>query len=243
MLNDLPQFRATQSPASTVANTNSSSSAMDLRGLGVTRTLTLLNNRRFTGSSDLNTVPQGLVKRVEIVTGGASGIGLAMADAFADKGMRLVIADVNKAALDTTEAHFKARGTDVLTMLLDVTDRAACLALPAAETRLATMQKMADELNAALAPGRNDLKASASIDLVAASLKASGLPMTLTPTGTSQLTIQGNVVFDDWINWLAGLAAQGWRVERAQIQRDGPGTGSVPSGSVKVEATLAAAGA
>ncbi|BBF68000.1 TonB-dependent receptor domain-containing protein [Sphingomonas bisphenolicum] len=72
VLNDLPQFRATQSPASTVANTNSSSSAMDLRGLGVTRTLTLLNNRRFTGSSDLNTVPQGLVKRVEVVTGGAS---------------------------------------------------------------------------------------------------------------------------------------------------------------------------
>ncbi len=72
VLNDLPQFRATQSPASTVANTNSSSSAMDLRGLGVTRTLTLLNNRRFTGASDLNNVPQGLVKRVEIVTGGAS---------------------------------------------------------------------------------------------------------------------------------------------------------------------------
>ena len=116
-------------------------------------------------------------------------------------------------------------------------------ALPAAETRLATMQKMADELNAALVPGRNELQAPAAIDLVAASLKASGLPMTLTPTGTSQLTIQGNVVFDDWINWLAGLAAQGWRVERAQIQRDGPGTGSVPSGSVKVEATLGAAGA
>lgn len=72
VLNDLPQFRATQSPVSTVANTNSSSSAMDLRGLGVTRTLTLLNNRRFTGSADLNTIPQDLVKRVEVVTGGAS---------------------------------------------------------------------------------------------------------------------------------------------------------------------------
>ena len=115
-------------------------------------------------------------------------------------------------------------------------------ALPAAETRLATMQKLADELNASLAPGRNELKAAASIDLVAASLKASGLPLTLTPTGTSQLIIQGNVVFDEWINWLAGLAAQGWRIERAQIQRDGPVTGSMPSGSVKVEATLGAAG-
>ncbi|QSR20334.1 TonB-dependent receptor domain-containing protein [Novosphingobium sp. KA1] len=72
VLNDLPQFRATQTPASTVANTNSSASAMDLRGLGVTRTLTLLNNRRFTGSADLNTIPQGLVKRVDVVTGGAS---------------------------------------------------------------------------------------------------------------------------------------------------------------------------
>ncbi len=63
--------------------------------------------------------------RTAFITGGASGIGLAMADAFADKGMRLVIADVNKAALDQTEAHFKSRGTDVLTMLLDVTDRPA----------------------------------------------------------------------------------------------------------------------
>ncbi|MBN8839317.1 MAG: TonB-dependent receptor [Sphingomonadales bacterium] len=71
-LNDLPQFRATQSPTSTVANTNSSASAMDLRGLGVTRTLTLLNNRRFTGSADLNTIPQNMLKRVEVVTGGAS---------------------------------------------------------------------------------------------------------------------------------------------------------------------------
>ncbi len=71
-LNDLPQFRATQTPTSTVANTNSSSSAMDLRGLGVTRTLTLLNGRRFTGSADLNTIPQNMLKRVEVVTGGAS---------------------------------------------------------------------------------------------------------------------------------------------------------------------------
>lgn len=72
VLNDLPQFRATVSPNSTNANTNSSTSAMDLRGLGATRTLTLLNNRRFNGASDLNSIPQDMVKRVEIVTGGAS---------------------------------------------------------------------------------------------------------------------------------------------------------------------------
>lgn len=116
-------------------------------------------------------------------------------------------------------------------------------AIPAAETRLATMQKMADELNAAVATGRNEPKAPASVDLVAASLKASGLPLTLVPTGTSQVAIQGTVVFDDWMTWLAGVAAQGWRVERAQVRRDATGAGSAPSGSVKVEATLGAAGA
>ncbi len=72
VLNDQPQFRATSTPASTVGNTNSSASTADLRGLGAVRTLTLLNGRRFTGSSDLNTVPMSIVKRVEVVTGGAS---------------------------------------------------------------------------------------------------------------------------------------------------------------------------
>jgi NAD(P)-dependent dehydrogenase (short-subunit alcohol dehydrogenase family) len=77
--------------------------------------------------------------RTAFITGGASGIGLAMADAFADRGMRLVIADVNKAALDEAEARFKARGTDVLTMLLDVTDRPA---LEAAVKRIEAFGKL-----------------------------------------------------------------------------------------------------
>ncbi len=72
VLNDLPQFRATQTPTSTSANTNNSTSSADLRGLGPLRTLTLLNGRRFVGSSDLNTVPLSVVERVEVVTGGAS---------------------------------------------------------------------------------------------------------------------------------------------------------------------------
>jgi NAD(P)-dependent dehydrogenase (short-subunit alcohol dehydrogenase family) len=77
--------------------------------------------------------------RTAFITGGASGIGLAMADAFADRGMRLVIADVNKAALDQAEERFRARGTDVLTMLLDVTDRPA---LEAAAKRIAAFGKL-----------------------------------------------------------------------------------------------------
>ncbi|WP_334183980.1 TonB-dependent receptor plug domain-containing protein [Novosphingobium sp.] len=72
VLNDAPQFRATSTPATTVGGTNSGLSTADLRGLGAVRTLTLLNGHRFQGSSDLNTIPQNLVKRVDVVTGGAS---------------------------------------------------------------------------------------------------------------------------------------------------------------------------
>lgn len=72
VLNDLPQFRASTTPVTNFSGTASGSSPADLRGLGSTRTLTLLNGRRFTGAGDLNTVPQGLIGRVEVVTGGAS---------------------------------------------------------------------------------------------------------------------------------------------------------------------------
>lgn len=51
----------------------------DLRGLGAVRTLVLVNGRRFipadvTGLVDLGTIPDGLVERVEIITGGASAV-------------------------------------------------------------------------------------------------------------------------------------------------------------------------
>lgn len=72
VLNDQPQFRATSTPATTTGNTNNSASVADLRGLGTVRTLTLLNGHRFTGANDLNTVPLSLIKRVDVVTGGAS---------------------------------------------------------------------------------------------------------------------------------------------------------------------------
>lgn len=71
-LNDVPQFRATNTPATTTGNTNAAASPADLRGLGNARTLTLFNGYRFTGSADLNSVPQNVIKRVDVVTGGAS---------------------------------------------------------------------------------------------------------------------------------------------------------------------------
>lgn len=72
VLNDVPQFRPTSSPTTNAGGTNSGISTADMRGLGAVRTLTLLNGHRFSGANDLNTVPQSLVKRIDVVTGGAS---------------------------------------------------------------------------------------------------------------------------------------------------------------------------
>jgi len=72
VLNDVPQFRPTSNPTTNAGGTNSGISTADMRGLGAVRTLTLLNGQRFSGAADLNTVPQSLIKRVDVVTGGAS---------------------------------------------------------------------------------------------------------------------------------------------------------------------------
>lgn len=72
VLADQPQIRNTVSPAGTIGNTASGTAPVDLRGLGIDRTLTLINGRRFVGNNNLNFVPTNLVQRVELVTGGAS---------------------------------------------------------------------------------------------------------------------------------------------------------------------------
>jgi|HigsolmetaAR202D_1030399.scaffolds.fasta_scaffold02567_6 Outer membrane receptor for ferrienterochelin and colicins len=71
-LNDLPQFRATSSPQTTGSNTGAGNAPVDLRGLGISRTLVLLDGRRVSSDNDLNTIPSVLVKYVDVVTGGAS---------------------------------------------------------------------------------------------------------------------------------------------------------------------------
>ncbi len=58
--------------------------------------------------------------RVAVVTGGASGIGRAMAERFAEEGMRIVIADVEEEALKRAEAEMKADGAEVLAVRCDV---------------------------------------------------------------------------------------------------------------------------
>jgi NAD(P)-dependent dehydrogenase (short-subunit alcohol dehydrogenase family) len=55
-----------------------------------------------------------------VVTGAASGIGRAMADAFAGEGMRVVLADIEPAALEQAAAGLRASGATVLAVPTDV---------------------------------------------------------------------------------------------------------------------------
>src|SRR5215204_2874564 len=75
---ELPAFRPSNNPSTNgFGSFNVGAQIVNLRGLGVTRNLVLVDGRRFApttreGSVDLNFIPSTLVSRVEVVTGGAS---------------------------------------------------------------------------------------------------------------------------------------------------------------------------
>jgi len=78
LLNSLPQTFAGQ--GSNISNGATGTATVDLRGLGASRTLVLINGRRLMPGdprspvSDLNFVPSSLIKRVDVLTGGASSV-------------------------------------------------------------------------------------------------------------------------------------------------------------------------
>jgi len=77
--------------------------------------------------------------RVAVITGGASGIGLAMAQRFAREGMRLALADVEDGALESAVKELEAHGAKVLPVVTDVSDAGS-------------MQRLADRVAADLGP-------------------------------------------------------------------------------------------
>ena len=77
-LTQLPAFFQSNTPNSTASWFNRGGYGnLDLRGLGINRTLTLLDGRRVVSSTvfggvDVNVIPEAMISRVETVTGGAS---------------------------------------------------------------------------------------------------------------------------------------------------------------------------
>ena len=96
--------------------------------------------------------------RTAVVTGGAQGLGLAIARRFVDEGARVVLGDVN---LEATEAAAREFGADAVAVRCDVTraDEVGALVAAAVEifgglhvmvnnagiTRDATMRKMTED--------------------------------------------------------------------------------------------------
>lgn len=54
-----------------------------------------------------------------LVTGGAKGIGLAVAERFASEGTAVALVDIDEAALQAAEAALKARGATVMSVCAD----------------------------------------------------------------------------------------------------------------------------
>lgn len=85
-----------------VNNGGDGSAGVDLRGLGSSRTLVLVNGRRWVsslgGSVDLNTIPSAMVERVEILKDGASSI-------YGSDAIAGVVNLITRQDFDGAEAH------------------------------------------------------------------------------------------------------------------------------------------
>ena len=69
--------------------------------------------------------------KVAVVTGGAGGLGRAMAMHFAREGMHVALADIDQASLDVTAAELRALGVEAIGIRTDVSKAAEVDALAA----------------------------------------------------------------------------------------------------------------
>ena len=68
---------------------------------------------------------EDLQGKVALITGGASGIGRAVAEKAADEGMKIVIADIEEGPLKEAEGELTGRGAEAMGVVTDVSDAAS----------------------------------------------------------------------------------------------------------------------
>jgi len=76
-------------------------------------------------------MPGLLQNHIAVVTGGASGIGRAIALGYAREGAQVAVLDINSEGAATTAADIRDAGGKAQYFTLDVTDRMACRAIAA----------------------------------------------------------------------------------------------------------------
>ena len=72
----------------------------------------------------ISVADENLRDRVAVITGGASGLGRALAERFGREGVKLVLADIDEAALARTATELRARGFAVAAQPTDVSQAA-----------------------------------------------------------------------------------------------------------------------
>jgi outer membrane receptor protein involved in Fe transport len=114
LINQLPQVVAAQ--GGNLSNGASGTATLDLRGLGATRNLVLVDGRRLgpgdptTPEADINFIPVGLIDRIDVLTGGASAV--YGADAVAGVVNFIMKKDFEGLRLDVNAGIYENGNTD-----------------------------------------------------------------------------------------------------------------------------------
>jgi NAD(P)-dependent dehydrogenase (short-subunit alcohol dehydrogenase family) len=74
----------------------------------------------LTGNDPKELIMKEFRGKVAVITGGASGIGYAISERCVKEGMKVVVADIEKAALTQAEKALKSGGANILTVQTDV---------------------------------------------------------------------------------------------------------------------------